>query len=103
MARLPEILTVCGCGFGSSLLLRMSVEDVLAEENLQAKVAAWDTGTAKSQKVDIIVCSIDLVSHLDTFQGRIVAVRDIMNKQEIREKFLPLFHEVLDEIANKKI
>ena len=103
MARLPEILTVCGCGFGSSLLLRMAVEDVLAEENLQAKVAAWDTGTAKSQKVDMIVCSIDLVSQLDGFQGRIVPIRDITNLQEIREKFLPLFKEVLDEIANKKI
>ena len=98
MARFVEILTVCGCGFGTSLLLRMAVEDVLSEEGLEAKVAAWDTGTAKSQAVDMIVCSEDLVAHLDGFKGKIVSIKDIMNKKELRKKFLPVFHSLLSEI-----
>jgi PTS system ascorbate-specific IIB component len=101
MARLPEILTVCGVGFGTSLLLRMAIEDILAEEGLVAKVAAWDSGTAKGQAVDMIVCSEDLVTHLDGFKGRIIPVVDITDKVELRKRFLPVFHEVLSEIEAK--
>jgi PTS system ascorbate-specific IIB component len=98
MARMVEVLTVCGVGFGTSLLLRMAVEDILADEGLEAKVAAWDSGTAKGQAVDIVICAEDLVSHLDGFKGRIVAIRDLTDKDEIRESFLPVFHEVTQEL-----
>lgn len=98
MARLPEILTVCGVGFGTSLLLRMAVEDILSEDKLEAKVAAWDSGTAKGQAVDIIICSEDLVSHLEGFKGKLVPVVDITDKKELRKKFLPVFREVLQDI-----
>jgi PTS system ascorbate-specific IIB component len=96
-----EILTVCGVGFGTSLLLRMAVEDILSDEGLEAKVAAWDSGTAKGQAVDIVVCSEDLVSHLDGFQGRIVAIRDLTDKDEIRRKLLPVFHQVRAELEER--
>jgi PTS system ascorbate-specific IIB component len=93
-----EVLTVCGVGFGTSLLLRMAVEDILADEGLEAKVAAWDSGTAKGQAVHIVVCSEDLVSHLEGFQGRIVPIRDLTDKDEIRKTFLPVFLEVKEEL-----
>ena len=101
MARLPEILTVCGVGFGTSLLLRMAIEDILADEGLVAKVAAWDSGTAKGQAVDIIVCSEDLVTHLDGFKGRLVPVVDITDREVLKHKFLPVFYEVVEEIQSK--
>jgi PTS system ascorbate-specific IIB component len=102
MARLPEILTVCGVGYGTSLMLRMYIEDILADEGLVAKVAAWDSGTAKGQMVDIIVCADDLVSHLDGFKGRLVPIHNITDKKELREKFLPVFHEVVAGIEAKE-
>ena len=101
MARLPEILTVCGVGFGTSLLLRMAIEDILADEGLVAKVAAWDSGTAKGQAVDMIVCTEDLVTHLEGFKGRIVAVVDITDREVLRERFLPVFKEIQAEIESK--
>ena len=101
MARLPEILTVCGVGFGTSLLLRMAVEDLLADEGIVAKVAAWDSGTAKGQAVDIIICSQDLKSHLEGFRGRIVTVIDITDKVTLRERLLPVLREVITEIESK--
>jgi len=98
MARFVEVLAVCGVGFGTSLLLRMAIEDILTDENLEAKVAAWDSGTAKGQRADMIVCSQDLVSHLEGFKGKIVPIIDITNKGEIKEKFLPVFLEIKGEI-----
>ena len=98
MARYVEILTVCGAGFGMSLLLRMAIEDILADEGLHAKVAAWDSGTAKGQSIDIIVTTEDLVRSLDGFKGKIVSVVDITYKKLLKEKFLPVFHEIQKEI-----
>jgi PTS system ascorbate-specific IIB component len=102
MARLPEVLCVCGVGYGTSLMLRMYVEDILADEHLVGKVAAWDSGTAKGQLVDIIVCADDLVSHLDGFKGRLVPIHNITDKKELRAKFLPVFLGVLAEIEAKE-
>lgn len=102
MARLIEILTVCGAGFGTSLLLRMAVDDILAEEGLHAKVAAWDSGTAKSQNVDIIVTTEDLARQLDGFKGKIVSVFDITDKKTMKAKFLPVFKEIQAQIDAKK-
>lgn len=101
MARFVEVLAVCGVGFGTSLLLRMAIEDILTEEKLEAKVAAWDSGTAKGQNADMIVCSQDLVSHLEGFKGKIVPVIDITNKGEIREKFLPAFLEIKGKVEKQ--
>ena len=98
MARFVEILTVCGAGFGTSLLLRMALEDIMADEGLHAKIAAWDSGTAKSQRVDIIVTTEDLVKSLDGFKGKIVSIIDITDKEVLKKKFLPVFHEVQEEI-----
>ena len=101
MARFVEVLTVCGVGFGTSLLLRMAIEDILSDEGYEAKVAAWDSGTAKGQRADMIVCSRDLVSHLEGFTGKIVPIIDITDKKEIKEKFMPVFLKVRKEILEK--
>lgn len=98
MARLVEILTVCGAGFGTSLLLRMAIEDILADNDLHAKVAAWDAGTAKGQSADIIVTTEDLVRSLDGFRGKIVSIVDITDKETLKKKFLSVFKEVQNKI-----
>lgn len=100
MAKFVEVLTVCGVGFGTSLLLRMAIEDILDDENLEAKVTAWDSGTAKGINADMIVCSQDLVSHLEGSKAKIVPIIDITDKKEIKEKFLPVFLEVKGEIES---
>lgn len=100
--RLIQILTVCGVGFGSSLLLKMAVNDVLSEEKLPATVTAWDSGSAKGQKADMILCSQDLVSHLKGFQGEIVPIRDITDKSEIREALLPVYHKIRQSLEEQE-
>lgn len=99
--RLIQILTVCGVGFGTSLLLKMAVNDILSEANLPATVTAWDSGTAKGQKADIVLCSQDLVSHLQGVQGEIIPIKDITNKTEIRGALLPVYHQIQQKIEKE--
>ena len=54
-----KILTVCGLGFGTSLILKMTVNKVLTQEGLRADVVHTDFGTAKSVAADLYLVSSD--------------------------------------------
>ena len=43
-----KIQTVCGFGCGSSLMLRMKLEEVLKKQNFEAEVFCGDVGTCLS-------------------------------------------------------
>lgn len=83
-----KILTVCGVGQGSSLIMRMFVEDVLKELGIPAKVEHTELLTAKSSDADIIVAS---VIHADEFEGSdkiVVPLKNLVDKEEIKSKLL---------------
>lgn len=52
---MKKIQTVCGFGCGSSLLLRMKIQDVLKEQGLEADVFCGDVGTANATPCDAIL------------------------------------------------
>lgn len=56
-----DILTVCGVGSGSSLILRIYVEDVLEEFGIKYRVNAGQVSEAKGAKADIILCSYEFL------------------------------------------
>jgi len=80
-----RILTVCGVGQGSSLILRMYVEDVLKEMGAKAEVQVADVATAKSTPCDLILVSPHLVTNLSSCTVPVRPVRNFTNKAEIRE------------------
>lgn len=50
-----KVLAVCGLGMGTSLILRMTVETVLARLGIDAVVENTDMSTARSTKADVII------------------------------------------------
>jgi len=83
-----KILTVCGVGQGSSLIMRMFVEDVLKELQIPAKVEHTELLTAKSSDADVIIASI---LHAEEFEGStkiIIGLKNLVDKNEIRKKIL---------------
>ena len=57
-----KIVTACGAGMGSSLVLRMWTEDVIKEMGIDAKVEAMDASGAKSARCDLVLTSHSLVN-----------------------------------------
>ena len=55
-----KILAVCGLGQGTSLLLRMNIEDVCRELGIQADVDHMDVSSAASERADVIIASPQL-------------------------------------------
>ncbi|KPU63862.1 hypothetical protein EP1X_01305 [Thermococcus sp. EP1] len=83
-----KILTVCGVGQGSSLIMRMFVEDVLKELNIPAKVEHTELLTAKSSDADIIIASIIHEEEFKDSTKIIIGLKNLVDKNEIKEKLL---------------
>ena len=83
-----EVLTVCGVGMGSCLILRMTAEEVFKQLALRAHVTATDVSSARGMKADIL---IGQELHTPEFEGRVpivVAVHSFIDKDEMQRKLV---------------
>jgi ascorbate PTS system EIIB component len=83
-----RIATLCGMGFGTSMMLKLFIDEILKAEGIKAEVVPWDLGTFKGQKADIVVAPLDMESHLKSAPGRVVLIRNLVDKTEIKKKIL---------------
>lgn len=85
---MPLIATLCGMGFGTSMLLKLTIDDILKDEGIAAQVVPWDLGSFKGQRADIVVAPTDMERHLRDAGALVVLIRNLVDKQEIKEKVL---------------
>jgi PTS system ascorbate-specific IIB component len=83
-----RIATICGMGLGTSMMLKLFIDDVLKEEGVKAETLPWDLGTFRSQQADIVVAASDMSMHLKNTSAIVVLIRNLVDKQEIRVKIL---------------
>jgi len=79
-----KILAVCGLGQGTSLLLRMNIEDVLREMKVQADVDHMDVSSAAYERADLIVASPQLAPLLAASKAKVLVVNSYLDKNELR-------------------
>lgn len=82
-----KILAVCGLGQGTSLILRMNIEQVLQEKGVDADVEHTDVSAAGSEETDYIVTSNELAESLENQQAKILIVNNYFDKDEISKVF----------------
>ncbi len=88
------IATLCGMGFGTSMMLKLFIDDILKVEGIKAEVNPWDLGSFKGNKVDIVVAPIDMESHLHDYTAKVVYINNLVDKAEIKEKVLAAIREL---------
>jgi len=81
-----RIATLCGMGFGTSMMLKLFIDDILKAEGIKAEVVPWDLGTFKGQRADIVVAAMDMEMHLRNTTARVVLIRNLVDKAEIKDK-----------------
>jgi ascorbate PTS system EIIB component len=84
-----RILTVCGMGLGTGLLLRMNTEAALATIGVDdAQVEVADIATAKGMGAgyDIVLTSSELAEQLGLVSGRLITIHNFIDKAEIESK-----------------
>ena len=90
-----KIQAVCGFGCGSSLFLRMKIEELLEKHGLEARVFCGDVGTCCSTPCDAIFISEDLAERIqDRAKVPVVSVKNFMNTAELESKVLSYFESI---------
>lgn len=92
MARRVKIVTVCGCGLGSSLLAKVSIEKIAREYGLKTSIVAADAGTAKGHDADIIVAQDHLAPRVGQVPGiPVLPVKSFVDNDELKRILGPYF------------
>ena len=83
-----KILTVCGNGIGSSLMLAMKIEEICKEEGMNdISVESADFNSALSKDTDIIVTVKEIASQFPDNKN-VIVTRSYTNKKKIKEDVL---------------
>ncbi|GAB6930562.1 PTS sugar transporter subunit IIB [Paenibacillus sp. JCM 10914] len=81
-----KILCVCGLGQGTSLILRMNVENVMNGMGVNADVEHTDVSTASGTAADYIITSNELAQSLKGHEAKVVIVNNYFDNDEIKQK-----------------
>ncbi len=85
----PRIQCVCGFGCGSSLMLRMAIDDILKKHDLHAQTSVGDVGTCLANPCDVIFISRELAERIeDRAEVPLVVIENFMDSSEVEEKVL---------------
>jgi len=81
-----KILAVCGSGLGSSLMLGMSIKDVLKNMGVSGvQVEHSDLSGVTKDMADYIICGRDIANAMERFDN-VIMLDSILSKQELTEK-----------------
>jgi PTS system ascorbate-specific IIB component len=89
-----RIATLCGMGFGTSMMLKLFIDDILKAEGLKAETMPWDLSSFKGQQADIVVAPTDMAMHLKDAKAKVVLIRNLVDKAEVKEKVLAAVREL---------
>jgi len=83
-----KIVAVCGMGIGTSVLLKMNAEKVLAKLGVDADVEAADMGVARgaAQTAEIVLTSEELAEEIGDVPANVIIINNFFDLEEITEK-----------------
>ncbi len=81
-----RIICVCGTGQGSSLILRMSIEEILAGRGYRAEVEHTDPSCACGERCDFIVTSKEIAGSISNPHAKILTITNFINKSVLEQE-----------------
>ncbi len=79
-------LVVCRTGMGSSMMLRIKLEQVISENKFPIEMEHDVLSALSNYDVDFVVTMSDLVEQVESEAKYIIGIEDLMNKEEIKVK-----------------
>jgi PTS system ascorbate-specific IIB component len=84
-----KVLTVCGMGLGTGLLIRMNVEKALRAlgvDDFQVEVADIGMARGAGTTADLIVTTNELAPQLGEVRAKVITVTNLVDVKEVTEK-----------------
>ncbi|WP_142957871.1 PTS sugar transporter subunit IIB [Enterococcus durans] len=90
-----KALVACRAGVGSSLMLKIKVNEVVKENNLQLVVEHSSLDGLNGLDGDMVITLIDVAQELEEKKVpyEVVGIRNIVDKEEIKTKLLEALAE----------
>lgn len=89
-----KIVTVCGAGVGSSMMMRLFSQQILDTVGIEAEVEASDIGSVSPNNYDILITTSDFADALRDSSAQIVRIDNMMDKTYLREQLLQAIKEL---------
>lgn len=89
-----RIVTVCGMGFGTSLMLLMDVQAIAKKHGYEVDGEAVDLGSAKGKACDFMVASSEIASELSDESVEVISINNLLDKEEIEQKVMPVIEKI---------
>jgi PTS system ascorbate-specific IIB component len=83
-------------GFGTSLMLLMEVQAIAQKHGFAVDGEAVDLGSAKGKTCDFMVASGEIAAELSGESVEVVAIDNLLDKQEIEAKVMPVIRRITD-------
>jgi ascorbate PTS system EIIB component len=89
-----KIVTVCGAGVGSSMMLRVFAQQIIDAENIDGEVDASDIGSVNASDYDIVITTSDFANVLRESTAKIVRIDNLMDKQYLKSELLSTINKL---------
>lgn len=89
-----NIVTVCGAGVGSSMMMRLYAQQSLSEEGIEASVEAADIGSVNPDAFDVVITTSDFADLMNASRAKIVRIDNMMDKAYLKEQLLKTIKEL---------
>lgn len=87
-----KIITVCGLGVGTSLILKMTVESALNNLERDADVEHKDMGTLKGTSFDLLVTTKGFQNEFSDIDN-VIYIDNVVGVEEVTDKLKTYFEE----------
>ncbi|MDF1509474.1 PTS sugar transporter subunit IIB [Robertmurraya sp. DFI.2.37] len=89
-----KIVTVCGMGFGTSLMLLMDIQSIAKKHGYEVQGEAVDLGSAKGKVCDFMVASSEISAELNDESVEVISINNLLDKDEIEAKVMPIIQKL---------
>lgn len=80
-----RIITVCGLGVGSSLIMKMTVDSAMNNLGIKCDIKHWDMGTVDTESCDIVVTTKEFKKNFENKEN-IVFLENMISVDEATTK-----------------
>lgn len=88
-----KVITVCGNGIGSSLMLKLKIEEIAKANGIEIDAESIDSNAASGKDADLFVTVKEFADIFKPNQ-KVVFTRSYMNRKKITEDVLPTLIEL---------
>lgn len=92
-----NVICVCGYGLGTSLILKMQLDEVFREAEIEAEVTPCDITSATGLNADLFFTSAEFHGQLQAgTSAPVVEVHDFLDKNLLTEVAVPAARKLLE-------